>query len=104
VKLLHPKAYNGSSRLLRNVPCTTLHRNAPQKVTAIRTSNINQKYTYMVQGETEKTNSGGSTKCIFMPNFQNYITYCEWLIQECDKDWRGGDIMQLCGYPSPQEN
>jgi hypothetical protein len=53
-----PKAYNGSSMLLRNAPCTTLHGNAPHKVTAVRTSNINEKYTYLVHGETEKTNSG----------------------------------------------
>jgi hypothetical protein len=94
--MLHPKAYNGSSGLLRNVHCTTLYVNASQKVTAVRTSNINQKYIYMVQGETEKTNSGGSTqnvfscllfKTIMQPWNNNYITYSECLIQECDKDY-----------------
>jgi hypothetical protein len=25
----------------------------------------------------------------------NYITYSECLIQECDKDWWGGDIMEF---------
>jgi hypothetical protein len=103
VKVLHPKAYNGRSRLLRNVPCTTLHGNAPQKVTAVRTSNINQKYIYMAQGESEKTNSGGSTqnissclllKTIMQPWNDNYITYFVWLLQECDKEWWGGDIME----------
>jgi hypothetical protein len=83
VKLLHPKVYTGSNRLLRNVPCTTLHGDAPQKVTAVRTSNINQKYTYMIQCENEK-NSGGSTqnvtscllfKTITQPWNNNYITY-----------------------------
>jgi hypothetical protein len=63
--MLHPKAYNGSSRLLRNVPCTTLYGNASQEVAVVRTSNINQKYTYMVQGETEKTNYGGKLKIYF---------------------------------------
>lgn len=100
--MLHPKAYNGSSRLLRNVPCTTLHGNAPQKVTAVRTSNINQKYTYLVQGETEK-NSGSTQTVSSCPFFKtimqlwnnNYITYSVWLIQECDKDWQGGDIMEF---------
>jgi hypothetical protein len=69
VKLLHPKAYNGRSRLLRNVPSTTLHGKKKKKVTAVRTSNINQKYIYMVQGETEKF--WKYSKCIFMPTFQN---------------------------------
>lgn len=74
-----------------------------KKVTAVRTSNINQKYTYMVQGETEK-NSGASTenvsscllsKTIMQPWNNNYIIYSVWLIQECDKDWQGGDIMEF---------
>jgi hypothetical protein len=104
VKMLHPKAYNGSSRLLRNVPCTTLYGNASQKVTAVRTSDINQKYTYMAQGETEKINSGGNTqnvfscllfKTIMQPWNNNYITYSGCLIQECNKDWWGGDIMEF---------
>jgi len=102
--MLQPKAYNGSSRLLRSVPCTTLYGNASQEVTAVRTSNINQKYTYMVQGETEKTNSGGSTqnvfscllfKTIMQPWNKHYITYSECFTQECDKDWQGGDIMEF---------
>ena len=73
------------------------------KVTAVKTSNINQKYTYMVQGETEKTNSGGSTQnvpsCVLLKTimqlWNNNITYSVWLIQECDQDWHGGDIMEF---------
>jgi len=75
-----------------------------KKVTAVSISNIKQKYTHMVQGETEKTNSGGSTenisscllfKTIMQPWNNNYITYSVWLIQECDMDWQGGDIMEF---------
>lgn len=63
----------------------------------------------MVQGETEKTNSGGSTQnvssCLLFKTIMqqwnnNYITYSVWLIQECDKDWQGGDSME-CWWISP---
>jgi hypothetical protein len=73
-----------------------------KKVTAVRTSNMNQKYTYMVQSNSEKTNSGGSTQnvssCLLFKTIMqpwNNITYSVWLIQECDKDWRGRGIMEF---------
>jgi len=80
-----------------------------KKVTAVRTSNMNQKYTYMVQSNSEKTNSGRSTQnvssCLLFKTIMqpwNNITYS--VYKNVTRIGGDGALWSFGGHPPPLEN